>query len=194
MTTTAKDQARAQYESIAAMLAAVECDFDRLQELRDERQTLVDELDAATECVHYHHDDADPEAVIGEYPELTEWQRCRDELAAWDEDNAEELAELEEAAGDYDSQEDAEQAINDDPLSVEVRSDWTAPGEELTPAEFCILLCTGGPAVRIVGELDQCNEPVRAWMEYQDWGTPWTQYFDADSATLLDYARRFYFA
>lgn len=188
----AQEQARAQFERIAAMLAAVECDFDRLQELRDERQTLADELDAATECVHYHHG-ADPEAVTEECTELAEWRRCRDELAAWDADNADELAELDEAAGEYESQEDAEQAIQDDPLSVEVRSDWTTPGEELEASEFCILLCTGGPAVRIVGELSD-GEPIRAWMEYRDRGTPWTQYFDADSATLVDYARRFFYA
>lgn len=179
----AQEQARAQYESIAAMLAAAACDFDQLEALRDERQTLRDELD---DVLATH---ADPESVT----ELAEYIRCRDELADWDYDNAEELAELEEAAGEYESQDNAEQAIQDDPLSVEVRSDWTTPGEELEASEFCILLCTGGPAVRIVGELSD-GEPCRAWMEYQDWGTPWTQYFDADSATLIEYARRFFYA
>ena len=199
-TNNAKDQAAAQLASIAAMLAAAECDFDRMQELRDERQTLTDELEAAIEAVHYHHDDEEPEAVISAYDnpeaiaELAEYIRCRDELAAWVDDNAAELLELEEAAGEYDSQDEAEQAIQDDPLSVEVRSGWMTPGEELTPSEFCILLCTGGPAVRIVGELDDNGEPSRAWMEYQDWGTPWTEYVEAGSTTLLDYARRFYFA
>jgi hypothetical protein len=147
----AQDQARAQYESIAAMLAAVDCDYDRLKELRD----LED----------------------GKHLD-------RGEL--------EELAELEARAGDCESEESARERISEDPLSVEVRSDWASPGESLEAAEFCILLCTGGPAVRIRGELDR-GEPVRAWLEHQDWGTPWTQYFGADSGTLCRYSSFFFF-
>ena len=102
------------------------------------------------------------------------------------------LAALEAAAGDCADEDDARQRIQDDPLSVEVRSDWASPGEPLEPSEFMILLCTGGPAVRIVGELNR-GEPCRAWLEYQDWGTPWTRYFGADSDTLCQYASQFYF-
>jgi hypothetical protein len=61
-------------------------------------------------------------------------------------------------------------------------------------SEFCILLCTGGPAARILGELDEHGEPYRAWMEYQDWGTPWTQFVPANQDVLLSYARCFCFA
>ena len=38
----AEDQAAAQYSSIVEMLAAVECDYDRLAELRDEREELTE--------------------------------------------------------------------------------------------------------------------------------------------------------
>lgn len=87
----------------------------------------------------------------------------------------------------------ARERIQEDALSVEVRSDWTTLGEELKAEEFCITLCTGGPAVRIVGELDN-GEPSRAWIEYQDWGTPWTQLFnEIEQDTLLTYCRQFYF-
>ena len=102
------------------------------------------------------------------------------------------LAALEAAAGDCADEEEARQRIQEDPFSVEVRSDWTNPGEPLEPSEFMILLCSGGPAVRIVGELNR-GEPCRAWLEYQDWGTPWTRYFGADSDTLCQYASQFYF-
>jgi hypothetical protein len=91
------------------------------------------------------------------------------------------------------NEDDARQAISDDPLSVEVRSGWQSPGGTLTPSQFNILLCTGGPACRIIGELDEHGEPYRAWMEVQDWGTSWTQYFDASQDVLLEYARCFYF-
>lgn len=99
---------------------------------------------------------------------------------------------FEPAGFEYDESQ-AQETIQEGPLSVEVRSGWYTPGSEPEPEEFCILLSTGGPALRIRGELGQYNEPERAWLEYQDWGTPWTQYFDADQETLLTYARQFYF-
>lgn len=58
-------------------------------------------------------------------------------------------------------------------LSVCVRSGWAPVGEALEPAEFEILLSTGGPACRIVGDLRN-EEPCRAEIQWQDWGTPWT--------------------
>jgi hypothetical protein len=95
-------------------------------------------------------------------------------------------------------EESARQTIQEDPLSVEVRSGWHTPGDEegKKSAEFCILLCTGGPAVRIRGELDQHGEPDRAWMEHQDWGTPWTELIcvGEDNEALIAYARHFYYA
>lgn len=61
--------------------------------------------------------------------------------------------------------------------------------------QYFILLCTGGPAVRIVGNLDDHNEPETARLEYQDWGTPWTAYpcRSDDEDALLEYARYYYF-
>ena len=76
--------------------------------------------------------------------------------------------------------EEAEQRIHEDALSVEVRSDWYAPGashnQDNGPAEYRILLCTGGPACQIVGELNEHCEPETARMEVQDWFQPWTEY------------------
>lgn len=104
---------------------------------------------------------------------------------------------LEEAYNGNSSEEDVreaiQEAIQEDPISVEVRTGWYYPGQTPEAEEFRILLCTGGPAVQIRGELDYNNNPRRAWLEYQDWGTSWTQYFDADQETLLTYCRQFYF-
>ena len=97
----AKDQARAQYESICELLDALEVDYDRLEELRG-----AEELD---------------------------------------DDEREELTDLENSAGDCESEDDALTRIQEDPLSVEVRSSWTSPGEDMTAEDFNILLCTGGP-------------------------------------------------
>jgi hypothetical protein len=93
---------------------------------------------------------------------------------------------------DDNEQEEARDAIESDPLSVRVRSGWYAVGLTPEAMEYEILLCTGGPAVRIYGELSE-NQPDRAWLEFQDWFTPWTRFHDVDEDVLLTYARQFYF-
>jgi len=101
-------------------------------------------------------------------------------------------------ADNYDDIENAEQAIQDDALDVQVRSDWHALGEtRVQNAQYTILLCTGGPAVRIKGTLDDYQEPATAQLEYQDWGIPWTRLAGLtieDVEALLVYAGCFYFA
>jgi hypothetical protein len=91
---------------------------------------------------------------------------------------------------------DALNTIQEDPLSVEVRSGWVAPGADMEPEEYMILLCTGGPAVRITGSLDQFFEPNTAKIEYQDWFTPWVEMAisNEDETVLLEYCREFYFS
>ena len=98
-------------------------------------------------------------------------------------------------AKEEEAQEEAEQAIQEDALSVEVRTDWHEPGTEGVNSEFYILLCTGGPAVRLIGELDQWKQPDSVQMQCQDWGTPWTEYpLDAEEeAACLQYSQQFYF-
>jgi len=68
---------------------------------------------------------------------------------------------------------DVQNRIQEMPLSVEVRDGWRAPGGESEPEEFAILLSTGGPALRVYGDIG--GEPFLQW---QDWGTPWTTYHD----------------
>lgn len=151
------------FDSIAEMVAALEVDYDRLEELREWRTNLKDSPDTTTPM------------SAGEI---------------------EELAELEEAAGDCENRDDAEQRIMEDPLSVQVRGDWHSIGDQENlnaPAEFEILLGTGGPATRIMGELDENGQPTRAWIQAQDWFLPWTDYIGGDSETLLTYCRCFYF-
>lgn len=166
------DQAKAQAESIAAMVAAINCDYDRLEELRDEKGERVSAiLDAET-------------------PDEVEEQTQR--MKEWDTENAEELQALEIEAGECADQDEARENVQNDPLSVEVRSGWDIVGGDLSAAEFRIVLCTGGPHVEIRGELDN-GTPSRAWLQYQDWGTPLTQYFEVEGSTLLAYCQEFYF-
>ena len=72
-----------------------------------------------------------------------------------------------------------EDAMREAALSAEIREGWRCPGESasMEPTEFQVLISTGGPALRLMGEL--CNgEPERCWFEHQDRGTPWTRWFD----------------
>jgi hypothetical protein len=130
-------------------------------------------------------------AITVDYDRLAELRDAEDPNP---EDLAE-LAELEAAAGECANEDDALQRIQDDPLSLQVRSGWYSPGQDVpAPTEFELLLVTGGPAVRIVGELDEHGAPLRAWIEWQDWGTPWTRHYEPGMGDLcLDYATHFYF-
>ena len=96
---------------------------------------------------------------------------------------------------DWHDEDSARERIEEDALSVEVRSDWHTPGEDAEASEYCILITTGGPAARIVGDLGAYNQPSSARFEYQDWFKPWTevQTDSADDAVMLTYAQQFYF-
>jgi hypothetical protein len=91
----------------------------------------------------------------------------------------------------------AREAITDDVLSVEVRTDWHGVGaiDAGKPTDYKILLCWGGPAVQILGTLDDYNQPDSATLQYQDWFTPWMDYplTDAEEQAVIAYAQQFYF-
>jgi hypothetical protein len=87
-----------------------------------------------------------------------------------------------------------------EPLSLLVRNDWRVPGqpiqdEDSKPVEYEILLSTGGPASRLVGELNKYGEATSVTLQYQDWFTKWeaiattTEMHEA----LLAYVATFYF-
>ena len=93
-----------------------------------------------------------------------------------------------------DEREAAEQAIYDDPLAVDVRSGWVNVwAAEFEPVEYRVLLCTGGPAVQLEGELDDRNQPYNVQLQHQDWFEPWqtVPLTAEDTETLLTYARYF---
>jgi len=98
--------------------------------------------------------------------------------------------------------EDARRAIEEDALSVEIRSDWYNPGsiDKPEPAEFRILLCTGGPAVQIIGDLDEHGQPENPRLQCQDWFIPWQDVprpdgvdYETWERVLLTYCQQFYF-
>ena len=119
----------------------------------------------------------------------------------WFDDNepGDEGAVLPQIDGyDIESQDKARERIEGDALSVQVRYGWHTPGAFVPAAgleDFEILLATGGPACRIIGKLDEHNEPESASIEHQDWGTPWTRLpmSGEDEGIVLTYCRQFYF-
>jgi len=107
-----------------------------------------------------------------------------------DDGEAEELAELEEMAGGCESEDDAWQRIDDDPLSIEYRSGWANDPEYFEPEEFRIVLCTGGPHVEIQGDIGQSGGPERPRILYRDWNES-GELFDFDVDSVLAYCERF---
>jgi len=139
----AKDQARAQLDSIVAM---------------------VNRLEHCQNC-----DGEDCELSSAEIYEGLSLSHSEGDEAT-DEEKEE-----------YHDEDVVRQSISEDPLEISVRSGWHSPGEENEADEYLVLLCTGGPAVRITGSLGAYGEPEDAKLEYQDWFTPWERYCNTTS-------------
>ena len=204
----AKQQAQSQVSSIVGMIRAMECDFDRLEELRESRY-VSGFLPVAAPDTHGTFDDAKRDIIywIKRAEESAETEETAESLAAFAEsvnlesapfslhgpdglqywvelnsEDAEELAELEEQAGEYADQDGARDAIYETPLSVEVRSGWHSVGEDAgEPEEFRIVLCTGGPHVELTGDIGGSVRVVS-----KDWGESGEYHPDADERSALE--------
>lgn len=106
------------------------------------------------------------------------------------------LNAAEAEADDTDAIDRARQTIDESILSILVCDGWRHPGDTAQggPAQYELLLTTGGPALRIRGEVEG-GEPTSARLQYQDWGTPWTDLdLTADEyADVSAFAQNFYF-
>jgi hypothetical protein len=111
--------------------------------------------------------------------------------------NCEESSEGDCIQGCMHEAEAAQVTIQEDALSVDVRTDWHGVGaiEACKPTDYKILLCWGGPAVQIIGTLDDYNQPDSAQLQYQDWFTEWMDYplTEEEEETVITYAQQFYF-
>lgn len=111
----------------------------------------------------------------------------------WYETLRDQLERLKAACDESDEAYEAvRQEIQEAPLSLAVRSLWVEPGAPMEPGQFCILLTTGGPGLRIVGDLGHYGCPECSRLEYQDWGAAWREYLPAESAVLDAWAAQFY--
>jgi hypothetical protein len=91
----------------------------------------------------------------------------------------------------YHDEDEARARIEESVLEIAVRSGWSSPGDTLEPDQYRITLTTGGPACRIIGDLYDNSEPDTARIEYQDWGTPWTELpiSSVEHTRLVEYAQ-----
>ena len=91
--------------------------------------------------------------------------------------------------------EQIKEGINNSALSVEFRSGWSTNFDELEIEEFKILLSWGGPALRIIGDLDQYKQAENIKLQFQDWGTSWTDYElkEEEEESLNWFCNCFYF-
>lgn len=127
-----------------------------------------------------------------------ERNHAAENAAAWYADIKQLVGRL-EGDGYSKAYEDALAEVHEQPLSVLVRDGWRSPyGASEGAEEYEILLSTGGPALRVYGQLGQYGEPESAALQYQDWGTPWTDWYpeeyDSEVArVILAYARCFSF-
>ena len=129
---------------------------------------------------------------------VTRYEHANESCDPEDEDDRESCPWSEDCEFDWEDYHDPErarEAIEEDALSVEVRSGWCTPGGESEPEEYQILLTTGGPALRIIGELGAYGMPHNARLEMQDWFLPWQEYIGdpEDFEALEAYANVFYF-
>jgi hypothetical protein len=186
----------------------------KTQEDNRAEQQARSKLESIVEMVQNLDPEKAREAAAREYSKTLSRKECNTILREFDIEcyDNESLEELREAIAvniadktyepdgfDFDedpAREDAMERIQEHPLSVQVRSGWCNSKQDMEPEEFSILLCTGGPAVRIYGELGQYSEPDSARLEYQDWFTPWEPLYDIteeESEALLRYCQQFYF-
>ncbi len=151
---------------------------------REQAQTQFDCIKSMVERLNHCNDCDDPECALTD-------QQIYNGLNMYYEGHVATKEEREQ----YHNREEATEYITGDALSVEVRSDWHTPGEDSEEGEYMILLCTGGPAVRIIGDLNGFKEPETTRLQYQDWGTLWEELILShdDYETLLTYAQQFYF-
>ena len=70
------------------------------------------------------------------------------------------------------STERIDELVHQEPLEIATRSQRANFQDEFESSDFKILLCTGGPAVRIFGSCEG-GYPSDIELQHQDWFTPW---------------------
>lgn len=177
--TTETEMSRAEQQAIAQVDSIVD---------------LVRRLDRNTSAEDFVKGLSDDEAISlwGRYngpsdDSVAEGEAGREDIGEVRENLVEHIAgqmlNPEDYSFQYNFDEDSDEArdqIMDDPLEITYRTGWLNHSEVCDGIdkgnieECCVLLCTGGPAVRILCDVDHRGTLSRPCVQYQDWGTSWT--------------------
>ena len=123
---------------------------------------------------------------------------CIHDIECWTESRCPECEAEVEEFGQYEfvnrvpSDDEILDYVRNVPLAIDVRSDWHPPGNPGEGAEYQITMATGGPAVRIVGDLWR-GMPVNWTLEYQDWFTPWHPLYVENTDALEWFVGSFFY-
>ena len=158
---------------------------EKTDRAREEAKAQLDDVIAMVARLRHCQECDNEDCDLTDEEILTGINLCYEGKPATDEERAE-----------YHDEEQAREAITGNALSVEVRSEWHSPGDVGNWGQYRIMLCWGGPAVQITGDLDEHSQPGTAHLQYQDWFIEWTNYptTNTQDEALLAYAREFYFA
>lgn len=178
-TTTETTIDRAEQQAIAQVDTIVELvrRLDRETSAEDFVKNLGDD-EAITLWRKYNGpaDERDAEDDV----ECDDVDEVRDNLV---EHIARQMLDPEDYSFQYNFSQDSDDALDEimeDPLEITYRTGWLNHSEVCDGIdkgnieECCILLCTGGPAVRILCDADR-GSLASPRVQYQDWGVPWTE-------------------
>lgn len=157
-------------EAKAGLIAVIQCDADDslLDALNDVEgaEARMHELTRAIEAAKL---ESAPFCVIA--AGRAYWVAAAEEQ---DESEFDDLREIEATLVEADLKgaadaEDVEDAIQELPLSIELRSGWHTIGEDLEAAEVRVVLTYGGPSCEIRADYDPqtgCSRPRVLWTEW----------------------------
>lgn len=177
------DNGRAWFDSIRELVDRMKAAQDPAADIALIDRDSLDEEHHANFTLNWFLQDAD-----GNIEEFDTEEQAAAAQRAWRAEH-----HLDPATGEAESEDDIRREIEEGPLSVQVRDGWRSPGAPSDGAEeYEILLSTGGPALRIFGEINN-GSPTSAELQAQDWFKPWTAVPDIDQDVLIEYASNFYF-
>lgn len=170
----AEQQAIAQVATITDLMSCMAADFTDYKEARNElarAETRYQELRAENNTDDFDYTDG--------------LDAAREDLGA----AYEALAEFPEGMTEFDDEDDLNEAIDTNALSVEYRSGWSNDREDLEPEEVRVVLCTGGPHVEIIADFDSRSGASSPRVLYRDWGTS-GELLDFDRSSVVAYLDR----
>lgn len=119
--------------------------------------------------------DEDTPALVNAMAHITEWVEAHAAYLKLIEGETDEVVLT--TGESFDDAVEIADMVQECAMSVEVSSGWHQPGDlaAAKPIAFRILVTTGGPGFRVIGDIGPYGQAAHVRAEHQDWGTPWTE-------------------